>query len=178
MHTYHTSHILERVAPFQDMASSAAAHHERLDGTGYHRQLSGSQIPLTGRILAVANAYAQLTNQERSEAHRESAQQTIQRGVPSQFDGDCYEALAASLSGSRSTRAVPLPRRQHDTLTEREVEVLDLLARSLSNPRIADALVISRKTIEHHLQHMYAKLSVTCRTAAVAYAVQQRFGRR
>ena len=39
-------------------------------------------------------------------------------------------------------------------------------------PGIAKTLVISRKTVEHHLEHIYNKIGVTCRTSAVVYAVQ------
>ena len=63
--------------------------------------------------------------------------------------------------------------RQLGNLTEREAEVLRLLAQGQSNPQIAEALVISRKTVEHHLEHIYNKIGVTCRTSAVVYAVQQ-----
>jgi DNA-binding NarL/FixJ family response regulator len=51
--------------------------------------------------------------------------------------------------------------------------VLCLLAQGRNTPQIAQALEISRKTVEHHLSHIYAKIGVTCRTAAVVYAVQQ-----
>ncbi len=64
-------------------------------------------------------------------------------------------------------------RRQLGTLTEREAEVLRLLAQGQSNPQIAEVLFISRKTVEHHLEHIYNKIGVTCRTSAVVYAVQQ-----
>lgn len=63
--------------------------------------------------------------------------------------------------------------RQLGNLTEREAEVLRLLAQGQSNPQIAEALVISRKTVEHHLEHIYNKIGVTCRTSVVVYAVQQ-----
>jgi DNA-binding NarL/FixJ family response regulator len=57
-------------------------------------------------------------------------------------------------------------------LTEREAEVLLLLSQGQSNPQIAESLVISRKTVEHHLEHIYNKIGVTTRTSAVVYAVQ------
>ena len=65
------------------------------------------------------------------------------------------------------------PTGQPGVVTEREVEVLTLLARGLSNPEIARALVVSRKTVERHLENIYNKLGVSSRTAAVVYAVQQ-----
>ena len=45
--------------------------------------------------------------------------------------------------------------------------------RGMSNPQIAEALVISRKTVEHHIEHIFNKLGVSSRTAAVAFAVQE-----
>jgi DNA-binding NarL/FixJ family response regulator len=56
-------------------------------------------------------------------------------------------------------------------LSPRELEVLRLLAVGASNPDISKALYISRRTAEHHVEHILAKLEVTSRTAAVAYAL-------
>jgi DNA-binding CsgD family transcriptional regulator/tetratricopeptide (TPR) repeat protein len=55
-------------------------------------------------------------------------------------------------------------------LTEREVEVLKLVAEGRSNPDIARALVLSPKTVERHLSNIFTKLAVPSRTAAAAYA--------
>ena len=57
-------------------------------------------------------------------------------------------------------------------LTARELEVLRLLARGLSNPQIADALSISRKTASHHVESILAKLGVESRAAAAGHAVR------
>jgi ATP/maltotriose-dependent transcriptional regulator MalT len=55
-------------------------------------------------------------------------------------------------------------------LTEREIEVLRLVAAGRSNPEIAHALVLSPKTVERHLSNIFTKLEVPSRTAAAAYA--------
>jgi DNA-binding NarL/FixJ family response regulator len=96
----------------------------------------------------------------------------IRRSVGTQFDESCYDALAASLTSAPLVKRTAPERRQLGNLTEREAEVLRLLAQGQSNPQIAKALVISRKTVEHHLEHIYNKIGVTCRTSAVVYAVQ------
>ncbi len=57
-------------------------------------------------------------------------------------------------------------------LSSRELEVLRLLAGGASNPDISKALFISRRTAEHHVEHILTKLAVTSRTAAVAYALR------
>jgi DNA-binding NarL/FixJ family response regulator len=55
-------------------------------------------------------------------------------------------------------------------LTSREVEVLDLLARGLENRRIARELVLSDKSVRHHVSNIMAKLGVTSRSDAIARA--------
>jgi len=57
-------------------------------------------------------------------------------------------------------------------LTRRELEVLGLVARGMTNREIAAALVISEHTVARHVQHILAKLGVTSRTAASAYAYE------
>ncbi len=57
-------------------------------------------------------------------------------------------------------------------LTEREIEVLRLLARGLSNKEIAQRLVISRKTVGKHVEHIYAKIDTPNRAAASLFAAQ------
>lgn len=59
-------------------------------------------------------------------------------------------------------------------LTDREVEVLRLVATGRSNPEIAAALVLSDKTVARHLSNIFAKLGVTSRTAAAAFAFEHR----
>jgi len=67
-----------------------------------------------------------------------------------------------------------LPRRRVALagLTAREVEVLILLARGLSNRQIAEQLVITPKTAGNHVEHIYAKIGASSRAAAAMFAVQ------
>jgi DNA-binding NarL/FixJ family response regulator len=92
-----------------------------------------------------------------------------------QFDGAYFDALVAWATGAHPATKTAPQRRQPDGLSQREIEMLGLLARrGLSNPQIAQALFITRKTVEHHLEHIYTKLGLSCRTAAATYAVQHR----
>jgi DNA-binding NarL/FixJ family response regulator len=78
----------------------------------------------------------------------------------------------ATLTGSPSApwaRTSPL---SPGGLTTREVEVLRLVARGLTNPQIAEQLVISPQTVHAHLRSMYSKLGVTTRSAATRFAVE------
>ena len=73
--------------------------------------------------------------------------------------------------------AARLVRRTTDaarTLTSREVEILELLARGLANKELARRLLVSEATVKSHLAHIYGKLGVDTRAAAVAVAIQRR----
>ena len=87
-----------------------------------------------------------------------------------QLDESCCEALVAALQGAPALQ--PRRARNPGNLTEREVEVLRLTSNGSINREIAKGLVISEKTVEHHLEHIFNKLGVTSRTAAVVFAVQ------
>ena len=66
-------------------------------------------------------------------------------------------------------RATP---RTSGVLTKREAEVLVLLGHGLTNPEIADRLYISRKTVEHHVSRLLAKLGLRSRAEAAVYATK------
>lgn len=83
-------------------------------------------------------------------------------------------ALAPSVAGVLMRRAAsPEPR-----MTEREVEVLELLADGLGNRELAKTLFVSEATVKSHLSHIYTKLGVDTRAGAVAAAIEQRIIRR
>jgi DNA-binding NarL/FixJ family response regulator len=83
------------------------------------------------------------------------------------LDGDAVATVLAA-AGHRVERRTALP----GGLTRREVDVLVLLGRGYSNPQIAEALTISRKTVSSHLEHIYTKLGVTTRTEAALFAMR------
>jgi DNA-binding NarL/FixJ family response regulator len=75
---------------------------------------------------------------------------------------------------SDTSGAEPSPRARHDSgLTARELEVLRLVAKGLTNQAIADALFVSDHTVHRHLANILRKLSVSTRAAAVAQAARR-----
>jgi DNA-binding CsgD family transcriptional regulator len=99
---------------------------------------------------------------------------------------DDEDSADAELDAARHTfaelGAVPalreVERLRHRTapggLTERELEVLRLVAQGRGNPEIARVLFLSQKTVARHLSNIFVKLSVSSRTAAAAYAHEHR----
>jgi len=79
------------------------------------------------------------------------------------------QATLTGLPSAPSVRTSPLG---PEGLTPREVEVLRLLARGLTNAQIAEELVVSQLTVKAHLRSIYSKLGVTSRSAATRYALE------
>ena len=78
-------------------AEIAYTHHEKFDGSGYPRGLKGNEIPLFGRIVAVADVFDALTSERpyKRAWSIEQATQLLQDGMGSHFDPDCVNAFLA-----------------------------------------------------------------------------------
>jgi HD-GYP domain-containing protein (c-di-GMP phosphodiesterase class II) len=170
-HPYLTERMLARVPALAAVARCAALHHERLDGTGYPHGLTRDAIPMPARILAAADVYQALGQDRPHRAAMPPDQANLalrDEARAGRLDGDAVAAVLVA-AGQRTGRKPLLP----SGLTAREVEVLLHLARGLSNPEIASALSLSRKTVSTHLEHIYTKLAVTTRTQAALYAMRE-----
>jgi putative nucleotidyltransferase with HDIG domain len=99
-HPYYTYEILKRIDAFKSISSDAAAHHERLDGSGYWRGFSGEQLTLPTRILAVADVFDALRAKRpyRDALPLEKVFSIMQEESPRALDRPCLEALIASES--------------------------------------------------------------------------------
>jgi DNA-binding CsgD family transcriptional regulator len=146
-------------------------HHERLDGSGYHRCSAAAAIPIPARILAAADAFAAMV---RARPHRgaldaeEAADMLAADAQAGRVDPDAAAAVRAEAGQPPARRRPARPA----GLSEREAEVLALIAQGHSNAEVAEQLFISRRTAEHHAQHIYAKIGVSTRAAAALFAVQ------
>jgi two-component system, NarL family, response regulator LiaR len=84
-------------------------------------------------------------------------------------------SLLRALNSASKAAAAPTPTGPNiEQLTEREREVLVLIAKGLRNKEIADTLFISERTVKFHANALYQKLNVTSRTEAVSFALQHR----
>ena len=169
-HPYFTERMFARVAALAPAVAHASQHHERLDGSGYPHGLAGNALSMPARLLAAADVYHALREPRpyRPAFDGGAAAATMREEVrDGRLDGDAVAAVLTS-AGHRVRRRAALPA----GLTRREVDVLVLLARGCSNPHIAEALTISRKTVSSHLEHIYTKLGVTTRTEAALFAMQ------
>ena len=170
LHPYLTERMLAFSPALATLGAVAVQHHERLDGSGYPRGLSGAAITPAGRILGAADAYhamLELRPHRPARTPEEAAQALRAEAAAGRLDGDAVDAvLRAAGHRGRRQRAWPAG------LTAREVEVLRLLACGYSNREIADRLVISRKTAGNHVEHIYAKIGATNRARASLFAMQ------
>jgi HD-GYP domain-containing protein (c-di-GMP phosphodiesterase class II) len=171
LHAYHSERILSRSPVLIALAPLAGMHHERQDGSGYHRQLRSTTIPTAVRVLAAADAYQALT-QDRPHrpayAADAAAERLTREWKAGRFDQQAVDAVLAA-AGHRAHS----PRRTWPAgLSDREVEVLRLVARGRSTRDIARELVISPKTADHHVQHIYAKIAVSTRASATLFAIE------
>ena len=172
LHPYHSERILARSAALQPMAVIAGMHHERLDGSGYHRGSGAREISIEARILAVADAFQAMIQDRphRAALGRDQAADALGRDA---HDGRLdHDAVAALIGTMGMASRAPVRRAAPAGLSDREVDVLRLVARGLSNREIAERLVVSPRTAEHHVQHIYAKIGVSSRAAAALFAME------
>lgn len=168
LHAYHTERILSRSPTLAPLAQLAGMHHERIDGTGYHRAAPASAQSRAARILAAADVYQALTEER---PHRRAiSPEAASRVLQSQpgLDRDSVGAILAA-AGQRAGRArQPWPA----GLSDREVEVLRHLARGRSERQIAELLFISASTVHTHVTHIYEKTQVATRASVALFAME------
>ncbi len=170
LHAYNGERVLARSGALAPLAPLAGMHHERQDGSGYHRGLPGRSIPVPARVLAAADTFVALTQERPHRAAldpRTAGDRLLDEARHGRLDPDAADAVRAAAGLARpKRRAFPAG------LTAREVEVLRLVTQSLSNAEIARRLVISPRTAEHHVQHIYGKIGVSTRAGATLYALE------
>jgi HD-GYP domain-containing protein (c-di-GMP phosphodiesterase class II) len=170
MYPYYTERMLQQSATLAPAGRVAVQQCERLDGSGYPRALNGNAITPPARVLAAAIAYQSMREPR---AHREprspdDAADELRGDVRAgRLDAEAVDAVLTA-AGHRVARRRAGPA----GLTTREVEVLQLAARGLSNKEIGKRLFISPKTAGNHIANIYTKIGVSNRAGASLYAMQ------
>jgi HD-GYP domain-containing protein (c-di-GMP phosphodiesterase class II) len=170
LHSYYSERILERSAALKPLAICAGMHHERLDGSGYHRRSHGAELSRDARIVAAADAYQAMTeprafrqalSAERAAGELEAEARAGRLGADA-----VHSVLTAA--GHRPHRTAAWPA----GLSDREVEVLRMLCRGGTNKKVGALLNISPKTVGHHVSHIYDKIGASTRAGATLFAVE------
>jgi HD-GYP domain-containing protein (c-di-GMP phosphodiesterase class II) len=171
LHPYLSERVLRRCTLLAPLADVAARHHERVDGSGYHRGAAADQLLLGPRLLAAADTYHAMTE---ARPHRpalgpaDAATQLLDQADAGRFGRREVDAV---LHAAGQAGRPPRLNRPAD-LTEREVDVLRLIARGHANKDVAATLGITAKTVGHHIEHIYAKAGVTTRAGATLFAME------
>jgi HD-GYP domain-containing protein (c-di-GMP phosphodiesterase class II) len=172
LHPHFTERAFAQSAALAPIGILAGAHHERLDGSGYHRGTRGPGLDQSARILAAADCYAAMCE---ARPYRpaldapEAAAELMREVSEGRLDRDAVDAVLAAAGHRMRERPRELPA----GLTERELDVLLVLVLGRSNQEIADDLGISAKTVGHHVEHVYQKAGVRSRAAATLWAFEQ-----
>ncbi|MEO0361895.1 MAG: LuxR C-terminal-related transcriptional regulator, partial [Pseudomonadota bacterium] len=158
---YWTERILARAPALAEEGRLASFAFERLDGSGAHRGVAASAIDAEARLLQAALAVARC--EERGEAPEEARAEAAAGAL----DETAVEAAIAAAAGRRAS-----PPTAPSGLTRREVEVLALVARGMTNKEAARALGVSPKTVGAHVEAVYRKLGVSNRASAALKALE------
>ncbi len=171
LHPYYTERVLERSAVLAPLAVLAGSHHERIDGSGYHRGARAAQLGTGARVLAAADVYDALTHDRPYRGARSPSAARTELGelvVAGRLDKRAVDGVLEAAGAA----ALDVRQGYPADLTEREVEVLRLVAKGRTSKEIARALVITEKTAGHHVEHIYAKTGVSTRVGAALFAMR------
>lgn len=170
LHAYYTERMLAGAPALARLVPIAATHHERLDGSGYHKGLPGAVLTPNARILAAADAYHAMTEPRPyrpAKTPREALSELradVRRG---RLGAEAVDAVLTAAGQARGKR-----RQGPSGLTPREVEVLTLIARGASSRQVARTLGIAPRTASTHVERIYMKIGVSTRSTATLFAMQ------
>jgi HD-GYP domain-containing protein (c-di-GMP phosphodiesterase class II)/DNA-binding CsgD family transcriptional regulator len=171
LHSYYVERMFQQPRTLARIGALAGQHHERLDGSGYPHGLSRSRLSPGARILGAADVYQALLEPRPHRAARtapESAAELRAEVKAGRLDGEVVDAVLAGASG----RGVHRRRQWPGGLTDREVEVLGLIARGHTNRDVAQRLHLAEKTVGNHVEHIYAKIGSSTRAEASLFAMR------
>lgn len=171
LHPHYTERAFAQSPALAPIGVLAGSHHERLDGSGYHRGTTANGLEQAARILAAADVYGAMCEARPYRPALDTAAaeaELLREASEGRLDTAAVDAVLAAAGHRPVERVRELP----GGLTERELQVLTILIRGESNQEIADGLGISARTVGHHVQHVYQKVGVRTRAAATMWAFE------
>ena len=171
LHAHYSERAFAQSRALTPIGLLAGSHHERIDGSGYHRGTRGTALDQPSRILAAADCYSAMREARpyRPALDASAAEaELLREAKEGRLDPEAVDAVL-NAGGHRVRQR---PRELPAGLTERELEVLLVLVRGESNQGIAEDLGISAKTVGHHIEHVYQKAGVRSRAAAAVWAFE------
>jgi HD-GYP domain-containing protein (c-di-GMP phosphodiesterase class II) len=172
LHAYHSERVLGVADGLRTLARLAGSHGERCDGSGYHRASRTADLPTAAWLLAAADCYQAMREDRpyRAALPADAAADELSREAQARrLTPEAVSAVLAAAGRPRPTALRPAG------LSERECEVVALLARGLSTKQVARQLGISPKTCDHHIQSLYGKAGVSSRAGVTLFALEHGF---
>ncbi len=175
LHPMLTEQMLRRSQALAVLNTVASAHHEKCDGSGYHKRVRADAGDAGACVLAATEIYVGLTTERADRPPFSDADAAVElcrlesEGV---LEPRATHAVLVAAGHGEPVARSPKRSQNPGGLTRREVDVLGLAARGLTTRQIGDRLVISPKTADHHIQHIYTKIGVSTRAAAALWAMQ------
>jgi DNA-binding CsgD family transcriptional regulator len=175
LHPMLTEQMLRRSPALAALNPAASAHHEKSDGSGYHKRVRADAVDPGACVLAAVEVYVGMTTDraDRDAMSGEAAATEIRRLASAGVMEPRASRAVLVAAGHGEPRARTVARQKlPGGLSRREVDVLRLAARGLTTQQIAGRLHIAAKTADHHIQHIYTKIGVSTRAAAALWATQ------
>ena len=172
LHPYYTERVLMRSKVLAPYCGLAAAHHERMDGSGYHQHLDRMRLSSATRLLAAADAFDAMTHDRpyRPAMTARDAEAALRADADAgRLDAHAVSAVLEGAGQRPARKRASWPA----GLSDREVEVLRLVCTGLTVPDVATQLHLSPKTVSRHVENIYGKAGVSTRASAALFAVQQ-----
>jgi HD-GYP domain-containing protein (c-di-GMP phosphodiesterase class II) len=168
LHPFLSGRILARVPALAAEARLVVNHHERLDGSGYPNRLSRSDLSLPDQLLAAADRFQALVEprpHRATSSQSQAAEQLRQDARSGRLHPAAVDAVLAAAGRHSARGAWPAG------LTDREVDVLRLVATATPTREIATRLGITEKTVRNHIDHVFAKTRTSNRVGLSLFAL-------
>jgi HD-GYP domain-containing protein (c-di-GMP phosphodiesterase class II) len=166
LHPYHSGRILSRSPVLEPLAAIVSRHHERVDGSGYPAGVRLGELDPVARVLAAADVW-QTLSEVRPHRPRMAPDRAARTMSEMPLDRDAVRAVLRAAEAPRESLPPPAV-----DLTDRELEVLRLLAEGHTKKQVAELLFISPATVHTHTVHIYTKCGVSTRAGLAMFAMR------